>query len=100
MERKIPCAAYNAITAVDELNAAGYKTYEEYAKGLDEAADTIKWSIVNSKSVYDASKKTFFVSNTGNDENDGLSPKTAWKTLDKINDKNSVCEGCNIPHTV
>ena len=96
MERKIPCAAYCAINAVDSLNAAGYKTYSEYAKALDEAADEIKWSIVNSESVYDASRKTFYVSNSGDDSNDGLTPQTAWKTLDKINDKDSVCPDCNI----
>ncbi|MBP3651523.1 MAG: peptidoglycan-binding protein, partial [Clostridia bacterium] len=30
--------------------------------------------------------KAYYVSNNGNDENDGLSPETAWATLDRIND--------------
>lgn len=28
--------------------------------------------------------ETYYVSNAGNDSNDGLTPKTAWKTLDKV----------------
>lgn len=27
---------------------------------------------------------TYYVSNTGDDKNDGLSPKNAWKTLEKV----------------
>ena len=96
MERRIPEAAYAAIKAVDELNAAGHNTASEYIKGIDEAANKIKWSIVNSESSYDESRKTFYVSNSGDDANDGLSPETAWKSLDKINDKDSVCPDCNI----
>ncbi|MBE6593283.1 MAG: hypothetical protein E7642_04740 [Ruminococcaceae bacterium] len=30
------------------------------------------------------SGNTYYVSNDGNDENDGLSPETAWKSLDKV----------------
>lgn len=29
--------------------------------------------------------KTFYVSNAGDDANDGLTPKTAWKTISKVN---------------
>lgn len=29
--------------------------------------------------------KAYYISNNGNDENDGLSPETAWATLDRIN---------------
>ncbi len=96
MARKIPCAAHKAVAAIDALNACGYKTLAEYEKGIDEVANSIKLDIIASKSVYDASKKTFYVSNTGDDNNDGLTPETAWKTLDKINDPESVPAYSNI----
>ena len=30
--------------------------------------------------------RTYYVSEAGNDRNDGLSPEKAWKTLSKVND--------------
>jgi hypothetical protein len=96
MTRKIPVAAKKAITAIDELNACGYKTTAEYEKGIDEVAEKMKRDIVFSESVYDPSRPTYYVSNTGDDNNDGLSPETAWKTLDKINDPESFPEYSNI----
>ena len=96
MKRKLPVAACKAVNAIDDLNACNITEYAEYNSGIDEIADQMKHDIICSESVYDKSKKTFYVSNSGDDSNDGLSPETAWKTLDKINDPNSVCENCNI----
>ena len=96
MKRNLPIAARLAVNAIDDLNACNITSYVEYEKGIDEVAEKMKRDIVYSESVYDKSKKTFYVSNSGDDANDGLSPETAWKTLDKINDPESVCENCNI----
>ena len=91
MKRNLPVAACKAVNAIDDLNACNITEYAEYNSGIDEIADQMKHDIICSESVYDKSKKTFYVSNSGDDSNDGLSPETAWKTLDKINDPNSVC---------
>lgn len=96
MRRKISAAAENAVLAIDELNSAGYTTYADYEKGVDYVAEKMKHDITYSDSVYDPEKPTFYVSNSGDDSNDGKSPETAWKTLDKVNDPASVCEGCNV----
>ena len=42
--------------------------------------------------------KAYYVSNSGNDANDGLSPETAWATLDRVNssmtqDEDPIAEG-------
>ena len=95
-KRNLPAAAKMAVGAIDDLNACNIATYAEYEEGIDEVAAKMKRDITFSKSVYDKSRKTFYVSNSGDDANDGLSPETAWKTLDKINDPESVCENCNI----
>ncbi len=96
MKRNLPITARLAVGAIDDLNACNITTYAEYENGIDEIAEKMKRDIITSESVYDKSKKTFYVSNSGDDSNDGLSPETAWKTLDKINDPESVCENCNI----
>ncbi|MBR5552930.1 MAG: hypothetical protein IKV98_03675 [Clostridia bacterium] len=95
-KRNLPAAAKMAVGAIDDLNACNITTYAEYKEGIDEVAAKMKRDITFSKSVYDKSRKTFYLSNSGDDANDGLSPETAWKTLDKINDPESVCENCNI----
>lgn len=42
-------------------------------------------AILSSVSDYTATGRTYYVSESGDDANDGLSPETAWKTLDKVN---------------
>ncbi len=93
---KLTLAAINAQNGIDNLNATGTVDYYEYEKGIDRIADRMKEDIVNAKSDYDVSLPTYYVSNSGNDENDGLSPETAWCSLDKINEKDSTPEHCNI----
>ena len=56
------------------------------------AADQKKEEIVNSPNM-DLSKVTgrcFYISNNGDDNNDGLSPETPWKTLQKLADSYSL----------
>lgn len=49
------------------------------------AADSIRSSIINSPTNILVQGTAYYVSNRGNDNNDGLSPETAWATLDKVN---------------
>ena len=46
------------------------------------------FSIFFATSCQDATAVTYYVSNDGNDNADGTSPKTAWKTIAKVNSKN------------
>jgi len=39
-------------------------------------------------------KKVYYVSPSGDDSNDGLSPETAWKTVDKVNAKYMSKDSC------
>jgi hypothetical protein len=51
--------------------------------------DELKSEIVESSSTIDLTdaRNVYYVSNNGNDANDGLSPETAWKTVGKSNYK-------------
>ena len=42
----------------------------------------LREKIRNAKPVLDIKGTTYYVSADGDDNNDGLSPETAWKTLD------------------
>ena len=61
--------------------------YNEKHSSYDGEAEKMRLAIVNAKSVVTAStaaNKTYYISPKGNDANDGLSPATAWRTLDKL----------------
>ncbi len=45
-----------------------------------------KNEILNSKDELVITGTTYYVSNSGDDYNDGKSPETAWKTIDRLND--------------
>jgi len=96
MKKTLPLSARGAINLIESLNACRHADYESYAAGLDSAADELKALIVHSPSEYDSSKPTFYISNHGNDENDGKTPKTAWQTFKNINDPQKNCDGCNV----
>ncbi len=51
---------------------------------LDGLFEARKKSILNFESDVKAEKSTYYVSADGDDENDGLSPDTAWKTLKRV----------------
>ena len=48
-------------------------------------AEERKQAILNSPTEVKVTGKKYYVSNNGNDENDGLTPETAWATLVKVN---------------
>ncbi len=58
------------------------------ATALDEQiladADSRRESILNSKTEVTYTGTAYYVSNEGNDENDGLTPETAWASLSKV----------------
>lgn len=76
------------VTVGDQIKNLYNKFPEMSSKDSVEAIDKIsKWqidNIVNAESEYPTTGKIFYVSNNGDDNNDGLSPETAWKTLSKI----------------
>ena len=51
---------------------------------LEKRASILKDEILNAKDNLSISGKTYFVSNDGCDDNDGLSPSSAWKSLEKV----------------
>ena len=59
---------------------------------IDLKAEELKQKILNAKGITDISGTAYYVSNNGSDDNDGLSPETAWKTLKKASDY-EYCEG-------
>ena len=52
---------------------------------LDAIADKRKTEIRNSPDSLSISGNTYYVSNNGDDAADGLSPASAWKTLERVN---------------
>lgn len=66
------------------------KATEKYLSELEELAASMKKSILESKdNTYDSENK-FYISENGNDENDGRSPASAWKTLSHMEDDTLV----------
>jgi hypothetical protein len=54
---------------------------EKYIKLTDALIEEIE----NSPTTVEVTGKKYYVSNEGNDENDGLSPETPWKTVARVN---------------
>ena len=52
---------------------------------VDRAASELKADILNAPSSYAVKGTVYYVSQDGSDANDGLSEKTPFKTLDKVN---------------
>ncbi len=77
----------------DDGNEVWYSIYEEAdyeatkAKiaEVDVAAEKLKNEILNSKTNVLVFGTSYYVSNNGNDSNDGKSPEKAWKSLSKVN---------------
>ena len=53
----------------------------EYEKLFEER----KQAILNAKDEYEITGTTYYVSIDGDDDNDGLTPETAWKTAERVN---------------
>lgn len=61
---------------------------EEYLAEIDKKANALKEKILNSPTEIAITGTAYYVSNSGDDSNDGKSPETAWATLAKVNSAN------------
>ncbi len=52
--------------------------------GADVEAETLKQTILDTKDELTVAGTAYYVSAKGNDNNDGLTPETAWKTVDAV----------------
>lgn len=82
-----------SVTKVEKISDVSYavefgKIAPRETDKTYELAFEVGGKTVNSSLTVQTTKgKTFYLDATnGNDENDGMSPETAWKTLDKVND--------------
>lgn len=58
---------------------------EKFMSGLDAKAEEMKKHILSAKSEYPRNATKYYVSCSGNDENDGKSPEKAIRSLEKLN---------------
>ncbi|MBQ8509649.1 MAG: right-handed parallel beta-helix repeat-containing protein [Clostridia bacterium] len=83
-------AAGTSLDSLDETVSMGGENYHvasdadiaEWRKLTDERIETI---LASPNMEIPENKVVYYVSPNGNDANDGKSPETAWKTLDKVN---------------
>ena len=68
-----------------------YATKELYEE-LDKKAEEMRNAILATKTDVTYTGKAHYVANDGNDENDGLTPETAWKTNARVSTA-ELCEG-------
>ena len=61
-----------------------YQVTKSFSDGLELLCKTRKEEILSAKDELIIKGTTYYVSNDGSDENDGLSPKNPWKTLEKV----------------
>ncbi len=80
---------YESIAATQILQGATEQEREALASLVAARKDAIQ----NSASMYPINGTVYYVSNNGDDSNDGLTPETAWQTLDKVNSGAWVWEG-------
>lgn len=58
---------------------------QQYLSELDMRAGRRRQLILNSPSEYVHSGRTYYISNSGDDRNDGTTPVSAWSSLDRVN---------------
>lgn len=59
---------------------------EAVLKQFDDLAEQRKREILDARDEITITGTTYYVSNAGDDENDGKTPETAWKTLAKVSE--------------
>ena len=87
-EYKIPEGANCTKDYIDELaKIAGELSPENYVSAVRTVTERVIKSIIDTPNPDPSSFEgnVYYVSNKGNDLNDGKSPKTAWKSLKKVN---------------
>ena len=58
------------------------------ATALLEQAEQRRQTILNSETAVEYDGTAYYVSNSGNDSNDGKTPETAWATISRVNQEN------------
>lgn len=78
-----------ALYAAVRLYYSGIKVTDRVLSSEDKKilnlADQRRNAILNSKTTVKITGTAYYVSNSGNDNNDGLKPETAWATIAKVN---------------
>lgn len=75
---KYMCRAYESM--VSRLKPEESSIDEAYKKLFDQRRD----AILNSKTEVECKGTAYYVSESGNDDNDGKSPETPWKTIARV----------------
>ena len=57
---------------------------QTFINEIDTLAEKRKNEILSAEDSLAISGKTYYVSNDGDDKNDGLSPDTPWETLNRV----------------
>lgn len=78
-------------------NAKGYKDYidslyisakelspKAFLSAVDTVSDAMVEDVINAPDTIESTGNTYYISNNGDDNLDGLSPETAWATIDKL----------------
>lgn len=60
---------------------------------IDAKAESLKKEILNAETDITYNGTAYYVSNSGNDENDGLTPETAWATIDRVSNAGELKKG-------
>lgn len=72
---------------IDELYKVGKSlTYEALIEGLDVVKRAMCKDVLEAPDTVKATGKTYYLSNRGSDDNDGLSSDTPWASLAKLRD--------------
>lgn len=90
----------NADVEIDEVNdVARIDDYlmrvadDDFLAEIDIKAENLKNEILNSTTNITYTGTAYYVSNNGNDNNDGLTPETAWATLDRVTNAEELKHG-------
>ncbi len=89
MRTSDPFTYTEALLAALRLYESNLQPTDRVSTEEDEAvlnmADERRDAILNSKTDVTAAGSSYYVSNSGNDQNNGTTPETAWATTDKVN---------------
>ncbi len=82
------CSLIDLKTLLANVNYADDEDFaatDAYIAQLDATSAQRKEQIRNTATIVTVSGTKYYVSNNGNDANDGLTPETAWATIAKVN---------------
>lgn len=63
-----------------------FKNAEQTIYYVDSKADALKKEIINAVDIERVFNRTFYISKDGSDVNDGITPETAWLTIERLNE--------------